>query len=216
MLTAFIFSDCKFPRRKSKCGLFKFCFVGVQYNGTSNSILVDPYPIGGSLGMLAYAQNDEGCIRAVLNYFMDYLPFILLLQSLALIVVEKFTFRLPRVAQKVERFHKNIVEDSLFGNGPDVAEDMTDPKTSTEVISRRRQRNEICISMKRSSMIHNVYILKNCFEIFLCAVFFFYNVSSAMVSINPTGPCVVDVSAFTRIVDLPGKIYFQVFFNVVP
>lgn len=192
--------------------VFNFCFVGVQYNGTSSSILVDPYPIGGSLGMLAYAQNYDGCIRAVLSYFMDYLPFILLLQSLALIIVEKFTFRMPRVAQKVERFHKNIVEDSLFGNGPDVAEDMTDPKTSTEVISRRRQRNEICVSMKRSSIIHNVYILKNCLEIFLCAFFVFFNVSSALVSTKPIGPCVVDVAAFTRIVELPGKIFFQVFF----
>jgi hypothetical protein len=175
---------------------------------------IDPYPGGGTIAMMSYAQNYETCVRAILPLFMDYLPFILLMQTLALIVVEKFTFRLPRIGQKVERFHKNIVEDSLFGNGPDVAEDMTDPKTSTEVISRRRQRNEICVSMKRSSIIHNVYLLKNCLEIVLCAVFIFYNISSVAANVKNSGPCVVDVSAITGIVDLPGKIYFQVFFTV--
>ena len=160
--------------------------------------------------MLGYAQNDFKCTRGILNYFMDYLPFILLLQSITLIVIEKFTFRIPRIGQLVERFHKNIVEDSLFGNGPDVAEDMTDPKTSTEGISKRRQRNEICVTMKRSSIIHNVYIMKNCLEIFLCIVFTAYNLNSATNDKNHTGPCIVDVSAATGIVDLPGKIYFQV------
>ena len=53
-----------------------------------------------------------------------------------LVIVEKFTFKIPRIAQKVERFYKNIVEESLFGKDPDVAEDVTDPKTSTEAISR--------------------------------------------------------------------------------
>ena len=53
---------------------------------------------------------------------MEYLPYILLLQTLLLVVVEKFTFRIPVIAQKVERFYKNIVEESLFGKDPDVAE----------------------------------------------------------------------------------------------
>ena len=30
---------------------------------------------------------------------------------------------------------------------------MTDPKTSVEAISRQRQRNEICVTLKRSSVI---------------------------------------------------------------
>ena len=185
-------------------------FVGVQYNGTSSSLGIDPYPSGGTLGMLGYAQNDYQCIRGILTYFMDYLPFILLLQSISLIVIEKFTFRIPRIGQIVERFHKNIVEDSLFGNGPDVAEDMTDPKTSTEVISIQRQRNEICVTMKRSSIIHNVYILKNCLEILFCIAFICYNLTSATKDSKHTGPCIVDVSAFTGIVDMPGKVFFQV------
>ncbi len=39
-----------------------------------------------------------------------------------LVIIEKFTFRIPRIAQKVERFYRNIVEESLFGKDPDVTE----------------------------------------------------------------------------------------------
>ena len=53
---------------------------------------------------------------------MEYLPYIMLLQTLLLVVVEKFTFKIPVITQKVERFYKNIVEESLFGKDPDVAE----------------------------------------------------------------------------------------------
>ncbi|CAB4068164.1 unnamed protein product [Lepeophtheirus salmonis] len=104
--------------------------LGVE-NGTLGEI--DPYPSGGTFGLLSYAFNDEKCIRTVYSKFME-------------------------IAQKVERFYKNIVEESLFGKDPDVSEDLTDPKTSTEVISRRRQRNEICVSLKRSKIIGRVHI----------------------------------------------------------
>ena len=186
--------------------------AGIQYNGTT-TLGIDPYPGGGTLGMLGYAQNDEGCIRSILSPFMDYLPFVLLMQALTLIIVEKFTFRLPRISQNVERFYAKIVEDLLFGNGPDVAEDLTDPKTSTEAIARRRQRKEICVSLKRSSIIHNVYITKNCLEVIFCGFFGFYDVSSAVFDSNPTGACSVDVAAFSGIVDMSGTIYFQVSFT---
>ena len=74
-----------------------------------------PYSAGGTLGMISYAQTDQKCINAVYSPFMEYLPYILLLQTLLLLVVEKFTFKIPRIAQKVERFYTNIVEASLFG-----------------------------------------------------------------------------------------------------
>ena len=38
-------------------------------------------------------------------------------------------------------------------------------------ISRHRQRNEICVTLKRSSIIHHVYIGKNILEIVLVLVF---------------------------------------------
>ena len=84
--------------------------------------------------MLNYASTDPLCIRAVFSYFMEYMPYIILLQTLFLIVVEKFSFKIPKVFQKVERFYTNIVEESLFGKDPDVAEDMTDPKSRTDAM----------------------------------------------------------------------------------
>ena len=62
--------------------------------------------------------SDQSCISAVFTPFMEYMPYILLLQTLVLIIVEKFTFKIPRIAQKVERFYQNIVEESLFGKDP--------------------------------------------------------------------------------------------------
>ena len=62
--------------------------------------------------------SDQSCISAVFTPFMEHMPYILLLQTLVLIIVEKFTFKIPRIAQKVERFYQNIVEESLFGKDP--------------------------------------------------------------------------------------------------
>jgi hypothetical protein len=61
---------------------------------------------------------DQSCISEVFTPFMEHMPYILLLQTLVLIIVEKFTFKIPRIAQKVERFYQNIVEESLFGKDP--------------------------------------------------------------------------------------------------
>ncbi len=79
--------------------------VAVEVNGT-RVVDLGPYPSGGTLGALSYASTEEQCIRAVFSVFLEYLPYIMLLQTLILVVVEKFTFRVPRVAQRVERFYK--------------------------------------------------------------------------------------------------------------
>ena len=48
----------------------------------------------------------------------------MLLQTLVLVICEKFIFRIPRIHQRVERFYKNIVEESgyvsLQINDPDL------------------------------------------------------------------------------------------------
>jgi hypothetical protein len=170
--------------------------VGVRNNHTLEKNL-GPYPSGGTAGMLNYAQTDPLCIREVLSEFMEYLPYILLLETLFLVMIEKGSFKIPRIAQKVERFYKNIVEESLFGKDPDVIEDMTDPKTSTEAISRQRQRNEICISLKRGSMIHHVYIAKNALEVFIVCLFLPMNMSYAIFAQQGSGEkqCEVPISA---------------------
>ncbi len=148
-----------------------------------------------------------------------------------LVIAEKFTFKIPRIAQKVERFYKNIVEESLFGKDPDVTEDVTDPKTSTEAISRlvfvvvnklnvlkyphilivgrRRQRNEICMSLKRSSIIHHVYIGKNVGECALVLTFLALDVPFALDPPRSKSSCEIDIAAFPGVVDEEGTVHFQ-------
>ena len=83
--------------------------VGVE-SEHSNPGTLDPYPSGSAMGFINYASTDPACIQAVFTPFMEYLPYIMLVQTLILVVVEKFTFKIPRIAQKVERFYQNIVE----------------------------------------------------------------------------------------------------------
>ena len=81
----------------------------------------------------------------------------------------------------------------LFFLDPDVAEDMYNVMTSTEAISRRRQRNEICVVLKRSSSIHHVYIGKNVLEILLVLIFLPVNITYALKEFDREGLCEVDI-----------------------
>ena len=65
-----------------------------------------PYPSGGTLGLVNYAQTSAACSHAVFNWFWLYLPYVMLIQTIFLVIVEKFTFKIPRIAQKVERFYR--------------------------------------------------------------------------------------------------------------
>ena len=90
--------------------LFQVCIVvGVDSEHSSPGSL-DPYPSGSAMGFINYASTDPACIKSVFSTFMEYLPYIMLVETLILVVVEKFTFKIPRIAQKVERFYQNIVE----------------------------------------------------------------------------------------------------------
>ena len=84
--------------------------LAVEVNGNKTINDLGPYPSGGTLGLLNFANTESKCIKAVFNPFMEYLPYIMLLQTLLLVMTEKFTFRIPRIAQPVERFYKNIGE----------------------------------------------------------------------------------------------------------
>ena len=192
--------------------------IGVTNENNNNTIDVmddwgplGPYPSGGTVGMLNYAQTHKTCVRAVFSVLGEYLPYWMLLQTLFLIVIEKFTFKIPRIAQKIERFYANIVQESLFGKDPDAAEDMSDPKTSTDAISRQRQRNEICVSLKRSSFIYRVYLLKNYFEILLViSVYLPTNVWFALHhQFNKFAQCNISIAEFSGVVDVPGTSHFQ-------
>ena len=52
-----------------------------------------------------------------------------------------------------------MVEESLFGKDPELTEDLSDPKTSIESISKQRQSDEICGQLKRSSAIYRQTLL---------------------------------------------------------
>ena len=56
---------------------------------------------------------------------------------MVLIAVEKLILRIPKVFGRVERFYNIVVEESLLGQDPDVAEDIIDEKTNIEAITRK-------------------------------------------------------------------------------
>ena len=94
-------------------------------------------PPGSTLALVNYANFNQDCVDRALTGFMQFLPFLLLLQAVAVILLEKMLMKIPRVAGKIERFYGIIVEESLFGKDPDVVEDVCDDKTNSEAISRR-------------------------------------------------------------------------------
>ena len=102
--------------------------------------------------MVNYANFNQKCTNATVTQFIQYLGFLLLVQAVIIILIEKALIKLPGVSGNIERFYGTIVEDALFGKDPDAAEDVMDVKANTEAISRQRRRNEICMSLKRSSM----------------------------------------------------------------
>ena len=161
--------------------------------------------------MVNYANFHQSCIDTALTPFMQYLPFVLLVQAVIIILIEKLLMKFPRVAGKIERFYNTIVEEALFGKDPDVAEDVQDDKGNVEIIARRRRRNEVCVSLKRSSVIHNTYILKNIVQIFVLLTFIPFNIYFAVNSQHNLRPskCVVNILEFPEL-DLyeEGQIFY--------
>ena len=185
--------------------------VGVEYNKTVKHGSLHPYPSGGGSYMVNYAQHNESCIGRVQSQFMIYLPFIMLLQVFLLIVTEKIGFRIPRLAQNLERFHQIIVEDSLFGKDTEGTEDLKDPKTTAARVTAKRHRNEVCVSLKRSSIICNVYLVKKIIEIFLGCFFIMTNIAFyATMHENEKIVCRVRIPAFPGLLEYSGRIFYQV------
>ena len=161
--------------------------------------------------MVNYANFHQSCIDSALTTFMQYLPFVLLLQAVSIILIEKLLMKFPRVAGKIERFYNTIVEEALFGKDPDVAEDVQDDKGNVEVIARRRRRNEVCVSLKRSSIIHNTYILKNILEILVLLTFIPFNIYFSVNSQHNLKPsqCVVNLMEFPELnINEAGNIFY--------
>ena len=111
------------------CSKIQFSINGFAYSlllipgvKSSNDTEKDlgPYPGGATPSMVNYANFNQVCVDTAMTPFMQYLPFILLLQAVFVIMIEKMLMKFPRVAGKIERFYGSIVE---------------------EAISRRRRRN---------------------------------------------------------------------------
>jgi len=170
------------------------CFLTEGVSDQNKTVKLDvPPPAMASL--VNYANFHQGCAEASLTLFMQYLPFVFLLQAAAIILIEKMLFKIPRVSGKIERFYGAIVEESLYGKDPDLAEDVWDSKANSEAISRQRRRNEVCMSLKRSSIIHTMYIIKNILEIMMLLVFIPFNVFCGLETeknLEPT-ECIIDV-----------------------
>ena len=104
------------------------------------------------------------------------------------------------------------MEEALFGKDPDVAEDVMDDKANADAISRRRRRNEICMSLKRSSIIHNTYIIKNITEILLLCFFIPFNIIFAVDAEKNLHPstCIINILEFPNIgIHEEGQLYFH-------
>ena len=128
-----------------------------------------PYPFTGALAFVSYANFDMTCINSAMSTFLQYLPFVLVLQACLLILLEKAATKIPIIAGQMERFYTTVVENSLFGADPESVEDIIDFKANAESIGRKRRRNEICIALKGSSIIFYTYIAKNILEV-ICSI----------------------------------------------
>lgn len=183
---------------------------GVKHN-TSQDEDLGPYPSGSTNQLVTYANHNKACSEAALTEFLQYLPFVLLLQAVAIILVEKMLTKFPRISGKIERFYGAVVEDSLFGKDPDVAEDVLDNKANSEAISRQRQRTEICMTLKRSNIIHRMYIVKNIIEIVLLLIFIPVNIIYGLDAERSLEShlCIIDLSGVPQLDLDAGQVFFQ-------
>ena len=143
---------------------------------------------------------------------------------MVLIAVEKLIVRIPKVFGRVERFYNIVVEESLLGQDPDVAEDIIDEKTNIEAITRkyiklsimctfyeaflvfRRQRFEVCV-------VFHLSIIRSIIKIFINVVFLIINIMfghEEKALITSKRSCVVAVNPIPELqVFEETKIHFQ-------
>jgi hypothetical protein len=86
---------------------------------------------------------------------------------------------------------------------------MFDSMNSTEAICRHRQRSEICATLKRSSIIHHVYIAKNVVEIALLLAYLPLNMKYALQELDHVAECQINIQSFAGVIDTPGTVHFQ-------
>lgn len=123
--------------------------------------------------LAAYASMNHLCTRRLVSLFALYGPIILFGQAMILIYLERVIFHFPTISGKLERFYKAVVVQATEGDDRNLVEDFN--KTHGEALNsviRKRQREEICASLKKSSLLFTVYIIHNTLQV-ICAVGFF-------------------------------------------
>ena len=171
------------------------CIVNsIVGNDTQLDLTIIAGPFHGSLS--AYAAQEPVCYNEVFSTpslpivgFMKYGPVFMLLQAISLIAVERSSICFPRMSQKLERFYKSVVEEALLGKDPDVAEDFSDGKFSTDKILRERQRQEICGALSGSSTYYYTFMLKNILEIIMGILYIVANIIIGVESQDETKIC---------------------------
>lgn len=161
--------------------------------------------------LAAYAGQDKDCHHQVFDDissdiigFSSYGPFLIMVQVLILIFLDKMVLMIPRMAQRLERFYKSVVEETLMGRDPDVAEDFAGNDVSIERILRIRQREEICGALKSTSSFYKFYLSKNLLQIILGAFFISIDVLYIVDSEDSVGFCIIPLGS-----DMDSKVTMQ-------
>ena len=90
---------------------------------------------------------------------------------------------------------------------------MYNTATSTSAMSRLRQRNEICVVLKRSSIIHHAYIGKNVAEILMIFLFLPLNINYGWEDFDKEGMCSIQINPLMgtseAVLENPGIVHLQ-------
>ena len=121
--------------------------------------------------------------------FIVYGPIMMMMQAVFLIALEKVWIIFPRLSRKMEIFYKCVVEETLLGKDPDVAEDFTGGALDKDKIVRQRQREEICGALRNSSLLLQMYILKNSLQLIFAILFIVFNYLWGLQSDDNVGEC---------------------------
>jgi len=131
-----------------------------------------------NLAMAAYASLNQHCTSRLVSVFAMYGPLILFGQAMILIALERFIFFFPSVSNKMEKFYKAVLLKFTEGEDCDLVEDFCPTQSGTltlQNIIRKRQQDEICASLKRSSLLFFVYIIQNTLQSLLAIAFLALN-----------------------------------------
>jgi len=138
---------------------------------TVNSTVMIPGP-SINLALSAYASNNLVCTRKLVSFFAMHGPIILFGQAMILIYLEKFIFYFPRISSRMEKFYKIVLVKAMEGEDPDLIEDFSPMQAGVlKTVISRRQKEEICASLKKSSLLFYVYIIQNVLQTLLALVF---------------------------------------------